>query len=254
MSTKEIEGICHICGRHAKLSFEHIPPRHAFNSHKAIIYNGKEMIKKHNGEKAKYSIMQKGMGKYTLCESCNNLMGKWYAKEYGRFAISVANDLHNREQLTHGTQIEYHFKDVYPLRFIKQVVSMFCSLIPYEEVQRLGFNRLLLNPKSNSVDLSLFDLRMYLTPINTGQITSGIVIPLIKRGNNDIDYVVAVDMCVYPFGFILNLSPGKDFNYGVSINSMFNSEYEDIYDAFIPLTYIERYNEKCPMPLCFKSL
>jgi hypothetical protein len=31
MSRRPVIGTCHICGDHGKLSFEHVPPKEAFN-------------------------------------------------------------------------------------------------------------------------------------------------------------------------------------------------------------------------------
>ena len=59
-------GICHICGKEDELTFEHIPPRKAFNWHRAKIYNGYEALSKSQGEPARYDNSQQGMGKYSL--------------------------------------------------------------------------------------------------------------------------------------------------------------------------------------------
>ena len=44
MSGKDQYGICHICGKIGRLTFEHIPPKTAFNSKKAIVYNGEQNV------------------------------------------------------------------------------------------------------------------------------------------------------------------------------------------------------------------
>lgn len=63
---------------------------------------------------------------------------------------------------------------------MKQVITMFCSLLPIEEVKRLGFDKLLLEKESNEVDITLFDLRIYLTPVNVGQLMIGLCAVLYK--------------------------------------------------------------------------
>ena len=47
MMSKKQEGFCHICGRYGKLTFEHIPPKKALNSKKAMVYQGEEALKKY---------------------------------------------------------------------------------------------------------------------------------------------------------------------------------------------------------------
>lgn len=92
-------GICYICGKEDELTFEHIPPRKAFNWHRAKIYNGYEALSKSQGEPARYDNSQQGMGKYSLCQSCNNNTGTWYAQAYCDFAMDVIHSLHNNEPL-----------------------------------------------------------------------------------------------------------------------------------------------------------
>ena len=135
------------------LTFEHIPPKKAYNWERAKIYNGYEALNKSQGEPARYSNSQQGMGKYSLCQSCNNNTGTWYAQAYCDFAMDVIKSLHKGDQpLKHGDIINYRFKDCPALQIVKQVIAMFCSLLPYHEVKRLGFDRLLLEQKSNTVD------------------------------------------------------------------------------------------------------
>ena len=45
--------------------------------------------------------------------------------------------------------------------------------LPLSEVKKLGFDKFLLQKESNNIDNSLFDLRMYLTPFNVGQLMVG---------------------------------------------------------------------------------
>lgn len=254
MSKNKHWGICHICGKFGELSFEHIPPYNALNKYPATVYNGNEILKRYYGEKHKYVSMQRGMGKYSLCQQCNNLTGSWYADIYCDYAKSVAYQLHEMAPLKHGDVIDFTFKDIPILFFAKQIISMFCSLIPYEEVQRLAFDEFLLNKDSNSINTSLFDLRMFLAPIKTGQLSTGIVQAFLKNSNNGISVASIVDLAAYPFGFILNLTPDIKISHGVSINEFLHITPNEVFDIKIPLVYLERYNEDVPIPLAFKSL
>lgn len=247
-------GVCHICGKYGELTFEHIPPKNGINFGRARMYNGKEMLKKYRGKKSHYIILQQGMGKYSLCEQCNNNMGAWYANEYCTIANNVAIKLHEFEPLKHGSEIVLGMNNIAVLPFIKQVISMFCSLIPFEMVDHLGFNDFLLEKEKNKVNSTLFDLRMYLTPIKTGQILSGLVGALIKNEQNGLDCAKVVDLAAYPFGFILNLSPDTEIKYGTSINSFLKYSYDERGDIELLLEYLERYNEDAPLPLVFKPL
>lgn len=171
MMKKAVYGKCHICGEYGELSFEHIPPQAALNKGQVKAYSGEEILKTFHGERARYQNMQRGMGRFSLCKSCNNTTGQWYAATYCQVAKEVASSRSKAEQLQHGDCIEYTFKNLPALAFVKQVIAMFCSLLPWEEVHRLGFDQLLLNKESNLVDTRLFDLRVYLASPDTAQLS-----------------------------------------------------------------------------------
>lgn len=245
------KGICHICGREAELTFEHIPPKKAFNWHRAKIYNGYGALSKSQGEPAKYNNSQQGMGKYSLCQSCNNITGAWYAADYCNFAMSVLHSRHQNKPLTHGDVVTYRFKDLSPLQIVKQIVAMFCSVLPYQEVHRLGFDKLLLERENNTINRELFDLRMYLSSSENGQIMCGptLVTSFIKK---EASWVA--DIGAYPFGFIMNLTPEIPVKYGISILDMFDVDYEDKWEFTLSLMYLERMDNALPLPLMFKDL
>ena len=80
--------ICALCGKKRKLTFEHIPPRAALNNKPVKVVTGEALINQigdsnklpwdMNG--VQYTINQKGSGRYSLCEECNNKTGHWYQK------------------------------------------------------------------------------------------------------------------------------------------------------------------------------
>jgi hypothetical protein len=126
---KKVFGQCRICGKQGILSYEHVPNREAYNKETTIEYSWEDVfIKK---EKAKRKIVQGGIGQYTLCEKCNNDTGHWYGDEYTRWAQACFEFLKNRKPssgLTDEASIILH--DVYPLRFLKQVLVCFFSVTP----------------------------------------------------------------------------------------------------------------------------
>lgn len=193
------------------------------------------------------------MGKYSLCQSCNNNTGAWYAQTYCDFAMDAIKSLQKNKPLEHGDVVEFIFRECPVLQIVKQVIAMFCSLLPCDEVQRLGFDKLLLEKESNTVNRELFDLRMYLTPIETGQLMCGPTGVLIKK-DKGIETVWVADLGAYPFGFILNLTPEISVEYGGSIMDMFNVKYDEKRDFKLSLMYLERRSIDFPLPLIFKKL
>ena len=63
-----------------------------------------------------------------------------------------------------------------------------------------------------------------------------------------------VDLCAYPFGFILNLSPEVPVEYGTSLMEFFKCEYDKEYFITLGLMYLERINEQFPLPLQFRPV
>ncbi len=246
-------GICHICGKKGELTFEHIPPKKALNWARAKTYNGYEALKKSQGAPAKYCNSQQGMGKPTLCQSCNNNTGAWYAQAYCDFAMDVFKSLYKIKPLVHGDIVKFRFNNCPALQVVKQVVAMFCSLLSYQDVHRLGFDKLLLERDCNTIDKNKFDLRMYLTSIKNGQVMCG---PTALRYNKNgiIQTQLVSDLSVYPFGFILNLTPHIPVYDGGSIMEMFNLNYDDKCEFELTLQYLERFNDAFPLPLMFKDL
>lgn len=250
---KEVYGQCHICGEYGKLSFEHIPPQAALNNGQVKAYSGEEILKTFHGEKATYQNMQRGMGRFSLCEKCNNTTGQWYAAIYCQVAREVASSLCKTDELEHCDVVEYRFKNLPALAFVKQIIAMFCSLLPWEEVQRLGFDQLLMDKENRSVDKKLFDLRMYLTSLETAQLLTAPTIVL-YLSDDKIECSSVTDLCAYPFGFILNLSPEIPVEYGTSLMEWFDCEFDKVYRITLPLMYLERTSTKLPLPLQYQPL
>lgn len=68
---------------------------------------------------------QGGFGRYTLCESCNNNTGWWYGREYVIWAHECMNRLLRIEPNANDALL--HLPQRYPLRFLKQAVTMMFS-------------------------------------------------------------------------------------------------------------------------------
>lgn len=118
---------CSICGQFKKMSYEHVPPRSAFNKCPAVQVPAVQLIGKnpltdYRSQKGKYR--QQGIGAYTLCKKCNSTTGGWYGTAYAEFAKQGMEYLKPTEK---PTLLYYPFR-IYPLRVIKQVVCMFLSV------------------------------------------------------------------------------------------------------------------------------
>src|SRR5215208_1711456 len=70
-------GRCHLCGQLKRLSFEHIPPKSAFNDNQRLFQTMRDLM-----EGRPYSRFRRGIGSYSLCVRCNNLTGGWYGEAF----------------------------------------------------------------------------------------------------------------------------------------------------------------------------
>jgi len=121
-----VEGKCCICGVDGELSFEHVPPRAAFNDHRLFEADIDALLKGkwspgERIEDGKYK--QRGAGKYSLCGRCNNVTGSWYGTSYVQAAKQAMILLHASK----GTMALAYPYSMYPLRFLKQIATMFFS-------------------------------------------------------------------------------------------------------------------------------
>lgn len=107
-------GKCHICGVTEELSFEHVPPKSAFNN-KPII------LRPYEGGRDR--IQQRGMGDYTLCESCNRHTNFCYVKSFAKFCHMGMDIL----QRSNGNPSLIYMYQLYPLRILKQIIVMMFS-------------------------------------------------------------------------------------------------------------------------------
>jgi hypothetical protein len=125
---KNKKGICCLCGNQADLSFEHTPPRAAFNAQSVREMNAKKILMdiqnlRGHLDQPEGVIIQKGSGGYTLCGSCNNKTGSWYANSYSIFAyqaMSIAKSISTDQ----GALANY---TICPLNVLKHIVLMFLT-------------------------------------------------------------------------------------------------------------------------------
>lgn len=91
MPTTRGIGRCRICGEEREMTKEHIPPATAFNRGPLREHSLDEYLHREDEELPGGRLRQGGMWGYTLCETCNNLTGRLYAPEYGRWARTAVN-------------------------------------------------------------------------------------------------------------------------------------------------------------------
>lgn len=119
-------GECWICGVVGKLTFEHVPPRAAFNDRGVFHAKLDEIF---GGDWTpgtpipRGKQQRRGAGRHTLCAKCNSDTGSWYGSAYVDFARQAMTLL----QRSKGKMTLAYPYGIFPLRVLKQIIVMFFS-------------------------------------------------------------------------------------------------------------------------------
>jgi len=106
------------------LSFEHVPPRAAFNRYQTITIPFEKAITLGPDAEPRGPVEQRGSGGYTLCERCNNNTGSWYASHFVDWCYQAADLLIKSKGRPSLAYLYY----LWPLRVIKQIITMFFTV------------------------------------------------------------------------------------------------------------------------------
>jgi len=207
--TKKITGKCRICGETKKLTKEHVPPKSAFNkgkgSYHPLFDESNMCMSLEEVQKTKGQFYQGGFGAYTLCAKCNNFTGAKYAPEYQRMAIGgIVTLLKNNFKSNDIFHVK--IKKCYPLRFFKQIISMFCSINDGIATTN-NLTGFLLNEKCNYFDENRIGIFMYVLKSQIAR-----ALPIMIKGTATLDsnftnpfenFIVLSEFGHYPFGFVL---------------------------------------------------
>ena len=121
---RKVYGRCHLCGLKRELTFEHIPPQSAFNDHKVLYNDVQTLLLQGMPEPFKGKQQQGGIGRNTLCSSCNSFTGVEYGAQYVAWAAQ-GMEVVLRTRISPLIEMPFH---ILPLHVIKQIVSLFLSI------------------------------------------------------------------------------------------------------------------------------
>jgi len=247
---KKVFGTCRLCGKDGELSFEHVPPQSAFNRATVIEYALESWVTK---REVKGRQRQGGIGEHTLCEQCNNDTGSWYAAEYVRWAKTAFDILsfirRGRNRFAGKDKVVVTLKNVYPLRFLKQVITCLVSVAGvspgaefaqnHPQLAEFILDRYQIDlPPNYSVYLGLYQSSILRrsplsvkAPVVYGKDESGHILPdTIRVGEGS----VFSEMAHPPF--LAAMTYGTSFASGTDITYFKNHEYDQQVDVELPLT------------------
>lgn len=201
-------GKCHICGIIGKLSFEHVPPKKAFNSRKVLTVSGDEMLLRQDippweMSGRKLEQIQQGYGGHTLCNQCNNDTGSWYAPPFFDFVEQAARQLRGNE-LVANTQMKLSFKSIMPLRVAKQIVTCFASINSnslFDSCESL--RNFVLDREHGKLDSRSFGIYCYVLVGSLARYVGKAAMIDMNRG-----YTFLSEFAHRPFGYVLEFDPG----------------------------------------------
>lgn len=172
------EANCRLCGNWAAMTFEHIPPKSAFNDSRVVIKPVDQLIRLPTSEyeNVKGHASQGGVGGYSLCGPCNNFIGTKYGQSYVKLANSVAYRLTiHRHRADFKTIVNVNLSDYHPIRLFKQILAMTFSINPPGYLQdHEELARFILNHRSNELPQA-YKVMLYASRTNNTRLSAQFV-------------------------------------------------------------------------------
>lgn len=248
-------GICHVCGKLGPLSFEHIPPKSAGNSHEKRMYSGLEAAKRNlqgssKVDDLKYLQLQQGFGFYSLCRSCNSYFGQNYVPHFDHFYLSAGAEILHRGFSKVDRSVNFKTANIKPLAFFKQVISNFCSELRAGEMT--DCEDFLLDRESTDLP-SHYRLRMHvLGDLRANYVMTPWMIPVYSSGHGPVKRMASIG--IPPFGFTLfQMNDGGELDARGDITMLSKVAWADSPDIAFSLPFVQP--EDAPNPLSWhKSL
>lgn len=214
------DGICKICNKFGKLTYEHVPPRATFNKHtrfKKVSLLDYFITQNPLETKFKGKIKQGGVGYYSLCRSCNNFLGATYIKDYQEYTNTFI-EFAKKEDMNFFDFIMHDFN---ALNVLKQIVAMFFSINSVEFSERnRDLAEFVLNPKSSNFP-KRFRVFNYLN-------TEGLLrnLPIMIRGSlYRKDMIKATELTFPPLGHVMTIDFNRQLPYHQEITSFKEVEF-----------------------------
>lgn len=223
-------GNCAICGRYCESTFEHFPPKAAFNDKPTRIYSMDNILEKMQDSKkipssfegVHYDNKQKGHGDFLLCSRCNNMTGHLYAPAYIELNNAMLGLIvNNYEEYTLADKLVFKAK-IKPLNFSKQALSMFCCSYPNIKEQYPIISELIMSKnKAINIEDCPFRLLMYLLTLDSIPGSTGPISLLMKDGRLDVKFEIDFP----PFGFQLYDSGAN--NNAIDVTNFLTYKYDE---------------------------
>ena len=205
---------CHICGQNRALTWEHIPPKSSGNNRSVKYYYtfdvpslDDSLSETAQSHKKAFHVSQGGLKFRTLCSDCNNFTGANYVTAYSDFAVQLQNGLRNIRQAENLNKSLHFNRKIMPLNFLKEVLALFCSILPYHTVQKYKFADFVLNKEMQTFPDDKFDLYMYVSTTENGLFKFTPPMGVYNTAVND--FFAGAEISAPPMGFLLLFKSDK---------------------------------------------
>lgn len=119
------EGKCFLCSKYGELTFEHTPPKAAFNDQPIYIQKHEHLFNENSPVYGKSMRSNRGAGSYSLCKTCNNNIGTWYSNDYSEFVKQGVRYFQKKTVVNRVNNLSFEIK---PLNVLKQILVMFVTI------------------------------------------------------------------------------------------------------------------------------
>lgn len=233
MGKKPKFGICRLCGKDTVLTYEHVPPKAAFNNSSVKQISGSEIIKSLGEDRLPWdlsnlygTIQQRGKGGYYLCHSCNENTGSWYVPYFVRFIHEVFYIISSTGGLENETAIHLSAESIRPLPLFKEIMVMFCN-INHNCFGDENLRSFLLDKESNTFDSKKYRVFCYIAKGPVLRMNGLSVACYTSYGKKPM-MVAMSEITAMPLGFALYIDLPEGYEpQGCEITTFTNYRYDE---------------------------
>lgn len=242
---KMTKGICHLCGEDTNLSFEHVPPKVAYNKNTKYIsikfedyINSRNLLK----EIPKGKTKQGGIGYNSFCINCNNFLGSNYVNPYFKWANAGVKLLADSE----FAAVYFEINEIEPLAILKQIISMFLAINDKNFLKTFPeLSEFVLNKNIKELP-EKFQVYTYLTRAERVRYIERVVHGDFKSGK----IVNCSEIAFPPFGYVLTFENDLNLKYLNNITQFKNYDFEEKANLKMTLVQLPTYTI---LPLDYRS-
>ena len=246
MAKKPRYGVCKLCGELSVLTYEHVPPRSAFNNTPARLIEGREVLKSLDSDRLPWEfsdlrgrIQQQGKGGYFLCRKCNENSGSWYVPFFTEYVQGVFGAIYSNNGIEGVTAMQLRAESIRPLAIFKEIMVLFCDINSgcFGDSNLRSF----LLEKNNT---DMFDSKKYrvFCYIAKGPVfrMNGLSINCHHVNTHKPIFVEMTELSSFPLGFSLYIDLPDGYQpEGCEITSFSQFHYEDSVSCEITLPVLE---------------